>query len=171
MRLFVGVPVPPSRRYAAAARELLERVPGRMAGEPHVTLSFLGDVDEGRVPELKHAIDDAVAAMSRMPCRVVGVGAFTSERHARIVWARVKADGLDALADAVRAATGDRDARHFRAHVTLARLKDVVDVRWFAEHHRQTVFSEGEIDRVVLYRSTLSKEGATYTRIHEAFLQ
>jgi 2'-5' RNA ligase len=97
----------------------------------HVTLAFLGDTDEQRVPALEEALRAAVAGHGAVPARPARLGAFPSARHPRVVWAGIEEEGppgaLAALAGAVTAAleaggfTPDR-AERFHAHVTLARL-------------------------------------------------
>ncbi len=170
MRLFVGLPVPASPRYDEVTGELLEVAGGKARGVPpgswHVTLRFLGDLDDPA--PVREALRGALADAEALPCRVMGVGAFKDPRRARIVWAGVEAPGVEDLARRVVEATRDLgvppDERDFRAHVTLARLRWPRDVSAFVARHRDTVLAEGVLDRVVLYRSTLKPHGPHYER-------
>jgi len=179
VRLFVGLPVPPSPRYAEAQAELAREVPSArpVREAPHVTLRFLGDVlDPAPVGA---ALDAACAGRPALPCVVEGVGTFPStgfppHKRARVAWAGVRAPGIDALAAAVVEATAafgePPERRPFVAHVTLARLQRPADLRRFVAAHADALFAQGVLDRVVLFRSTLGPHGAAHEPLHEARL-
>jgi len=139
-RCFVAVPI------GAETREALSIALARWRGEPalrelrwvtpqswHVTLAFLGDVDPFDVPQIADRVAAAVGGHAGDEIPIGGVGAFPSQRRARVIWYGVRdADRrLGALATTVRAALDVREAGAFRPHVTLARSASAVDVtRW-----------------------------------------
>jgi RNA 2',3'-cyclic 3'-phosphodiesterase len=92
----------------------------------HITLRFLGEVDEVLMPALADALRDALAAVpGPVECRLgPGTGWFTGVRVLQ-----VPAAGLDAVAAAVRDATLPLVAEPaqseppFNGHLTLARAK------------------------------------------------
>ncbi len=175
MRLFVGLPVPPSPAYAQATADVLDvardarPVP---AGSQHVTLRFLGEMAE---PDgVVAALDRALAGRPALPCVVEGLGTFPggfpADKRARVVWAGLRAPGVEALADAVVQATArfgePPERRPFVAHVTLARMARPADLRLVVEKHRGTLFAQGVLDKVVLYRSTPTPRGQVYEAAH-----
>lgn len=170
MRLFLGVPAPPSPAYADVTRSLLQVRPAARPvpdGTWHCTLRFVGELDSSDA--LVAALDPALAGHPSLPCAVRGVGAFPEPRRARVVWAAIQAPGLDGLADAAREATrgiGQPEERGFVGHVTLARLRDPADLRPWLQGHRDRVLAEGVLDRVVLFRSVLGPQGPSYEGIH-----
>jgi 2'-5' RNA ligase len=130
-RLFVAVELDDTTRAACAA--VAERL--RAAGwngkwvaveNYHLTVAFLGAVDEERVAEVVAALHEVAPRIPSFEVALNAVGAFPSERKARVAWvgpaARVPAYGT--LSGAVRSAltalgfSFDRDAE---PHVTLAR--------------------------------------------------
>lgn len=175
MRLFIGLPVPPSPAFDAVAAELEAEARARTvpAGSWHVTLRFLGEVlDPGPVAA---ALDAAAAGRHAMPCVVEGVGTFPDKgfpphKKARVAWAGVRAEGIEALAAAVRDATAPfgepPEDRPFVAHVTLARLPRPADLRRLVSRHERTLFSQGLLDRVVLFRSTPGPGGSRHEPLH-----
>lgn len=175
VRLFVGLPVPPSPAFDAVAAGLEQeaRVRTVPSGTCHVTLRFLGEVlDPAPVAA---ALDAALRGRHAIPCVVEGVGTFPDKgfpphKRARVVWAGVRAEGIDALAAAVRGATAafgePPEDRPFVAHVTLGRLARPADLRRFVSRHEGTLFSQGTLDRVVLYRSTPGPGGARHEPLH-----
>jgi 2'-5' RNA ligase len=52
------------------------------------------------------------------------------------------------------------------AHVTLARLPRPADLRRLVSRHGATLFSQGLLDRVVLFRSTPGPGGSRYEAVH-----
>lgn len=129
LRLFFALWPPPdvARRLHAAAQELHGVCCGRLMRQDslHVTLAFLGDVPADRVV----AAEAAAAGVAG----VAAAGfAFELDRlgywkHNRILWAGSAAvsAGLNALAgrlaEKLRAAGFELEARPFAAHATLSR--------------------------------------------------
>ena len=105
----------------------------------HLTLRFIGEVDEAR----GHDIDDALATV-RAPAftlELAGVGDFGG-KDPRALWAGVRAnDALIHLEKKVESALQrlglEAEPRKFTPHVTLARLRNapVAKVAEFIAHH------------------------------------
>lgn len=176
VRLFVGIPVPPSPRYAEVQADIAAAVPGARlvpAGNEHITVRFIGETFDPA--PIMSAMDAACRGRPPLPAVVEGLGTFPgggfpAAKKARIAWAGVRAAGIEALADAVVRATasfGDPpEDRPFVAHVTLARLPRPTDLRDLAEKHRHTMFAQGRLDRVVLYRTRPGPDGSAYETLH-----
>lgn len=103
----------------------------------HLTLAFLGEVDETLLARLTPRLTRAAA---RHPCLTLSLGsagAFPSQQRARVLWMGVQGDrrGLAALAASVGAgarragAPPANEGRGFRPHLTLARCRAPADVR------------------------------------------
>lgn len=170
MRLFIGLPVPPSPLYGELAGAVAAVAPqSRPAlGGWHATLRFLGDVLDP-APVIA-ALEAACRGRPALPCVVEGLGAFPVAKKARVAWAGIRAPGIEALAHAVAASTapfGDPpERRGFVAHVTLARLPNPTDLRSLVDRHKDTLVAEGVLDRVVLFRSLLGPGGAVHEPLH-----
>src|SRR5215468_393970 len=142
MRLFVAIALP-----ADAAGELDRAVaPLRLAWPElrwtgrdawHLTLAFLGEVDEELLGKLGDRIQRAAARHGRLSLSLGGAGAFPTAARARVLWTGVRGDrrGLAVLAASV--ATGARKAgvppaqerRRYEPHLTLARCRVPADVQ------------------------------------------
>ena len=94
----------------------------------HLTLKFLGNVEEHRVPSITDALAKATEAFE-LTIQPSGVGGFGG-RRIRVVWVGLEGDveRLAALATRVDEACGalgfERERRPFAAHLTLARVPD-----------------------------------------------
>jgi 2'-5' RNA ligase len=161
MRLFVAVAVP-----AQAADELDDAVtpvrplwPGlRWTGRDawHLTLAFLGEVNETVSARLGPRLERAAARHSCLPVSLGGAGAFPAAARARVLWTGVQGQPRELAALAASVAAGARRAgappaeegRPFRPHLTLARCRDPVDMQPLVDRlsgYAGTPWTAGEI--------------------------
>lgn len=181
MRAFVAIVLPTPLRGPIAAVQAALRAAGADVAwvEPHnlhLTLKFLGDVDEARAAALADALRAAVHPHPAFTIAVEGIGAFPSTRNPQVVWVGVSADppSLGALAEAVDqtcAALGfPMETRPFAAHVTIGRLRSRRGVASLIKALQAVECPGGgpaPVDRVILVQSTLSSKGAAYTPLVE----
>ena len=138
MRLFIALNLPAELREvlhadAAPLRDAAARAVGWLppAGL-HLTLKFLGDVEQSRVPAIVDALR-GVAGRHAPPRLVIGgVGAFPTMARPRVVWLGVDASPrLELLQHDVEATCGplgfEVEGRAFRPHVTLGRVRPGAD--------------------------------------------
>ena len=174
VRLFVAIN-PPERvreRIGAGTEDLrgLECIRWVAPDRVHLTLKFLGEVDE----ESERSIAEALVrvAMGRGPfeARVTAPGALPNIRRPRIIWlglekspelAALQGDLEDALADL----GFEREERAFRPHLTLGRVRRGrrVDGSVLDSLVRRTEVSGAwQVEAVELMRSHLLPTGAVY---------
>lgn len=102
----------------------------------HLTLAFLGEVNEVVAGRLAPRLERAAARHPRLSLSLGGSGAFPSTARARIVWAGVEGDRKPMSGLAASVAAGARRAgappaeegRRFQPHLTLARCRMPMDV-------------------------------------------
>jgi len=125
-RLFTGIELPEPIRDQLA--DLRVPLPGAKWVDPddlHLTLRFIGDVDNRVAAEFRDAL--SLIQEPGFAIRISGLGAFGGNQP-KAIWAGIEASReLDALARANERAArnaGLAPERHgFKAHITLARLK------------------------------------------------
>ena len=143
----------------------------------HLTLKFLGDVEEADAPKLAVAADRAAARHAPLEMTIGEVGAFPNFRRARVVWMGVQQDArLELLHHDLELACEQEgfevEGRPFRPHVTLARVRAPLPIdrlRALARVARSVrTRATVRVERITLFESTLSPSGARYRRIHAA---
>jgi 2'-5' RNA ligase len=159
MRLFVAVQPPGDVLDLVAGLGRRERSGVRWTtrGQWHVTLRFLGEVDDPApvIAALDAAPLSAATAVLGPEVAALGRGVLVVPVH-----------GLDDLAAGVAAATGGFGEpvpdRPFRGHLTLARAKRG-SVRALAGEPVAAEFAVGDVR---LIRSRLDRDGARYEDLH-----
>lgn len=176
-RLFIGVPLPEELLgFVQAAQAMLTHTPGLRLLRPeqlHVTLAFIGEVDEAKAAAAREVVDSLPADMGGEG-RVTGFLMLPSAGKARVVSLEIE-DGAGVFAGLFATVMGGleaagvmkREKRPFRPHLTLARLKHPGLVQPRSESGE----ARFAVESVCLYRSELRREGAVYTVITRALFR
>jgi 2'-5' RNA ligase len=142
----------------------------------HLSLKFLGEVEDAREPELRTALKRAAGGSTGAEARpltiqITGFGVFPDYYRPHVLWAGVTPEpGLELLQHGVEQAFAPlgfpAEARAFRPHVTLARAARDAKPRAFAgleELLDGVDFNETvTVANVDLMQSTLRPEGSVY---------
>ncbi|QDQ12195.1 RNA 2',3'-cyclic phosphodiesterase [Streptomyces spectabilis] len=174
MRLFVAV-LPPEPVVAELSGRVadLRRLPGADAlrwterAGWHLTLAFLGEVDDRVVPDLTARLERAAGRTAPFPLALHGGGRFGD----RALWAGV-AGGVAELrllagrAEAAgrRAGAGAAAGRGFHPHLTLARGRGTADLVPFVEALAGFEGVGWEVGELSLVRSHLPPGGVAGAR-------
>src|SRR3990170_3254347 len=100
MRTFIAIEIPAEIKKGMAEAQGRLKVSGVEAGwtRPegiHLTLKFLGDVVEQRIPEIMNALALAVKGMDRFRIEIAGVGAFPNPKNARDAMKDIRLSSFD----------------------------------------------------------------------------
>ncbi len=180
MRLFVALTPPRDAQQTvwdafAPLRARSYPVKWLPPGGIHVTLKFLGEVEEGRQSELVRALGEAVTGARTVTLVVGGAGAFPDPQRPRVLWAGIAPDpAIELLADQVERVFAPlgfpTEARAFRPHLTLGRVARHARPRDFAGMadalEGLPVDAIAVVDGVELIMSVLRPDGVGYERVH-----
>lgn len=146
----------------------------------HLTLKFLGDVSDVRLPEVYAAVERSTRDCSAFRVEIAGLGCFPNLQRPRVIWAGVRDEAgvLARLAERLdRELAGlgfAREERPFRPHLTIGRVKRNASRGALAELG-QTIanwpaltFGQSYVEKVSVYASVLRPEGPLHTVLHEA---
>jgi RNA 2',3'-cyclic 3'-phosphodiesterase len=186
VRLFAAIDLSAATRAAIAAEQRRIRTAlGQSADalkwvrpdNAHLTLVFLGDVDDGRVPPLVEDFGRDIDLPS-FDMTFAGIGVFPERGAARVLWAGLAAGTAEMIA--VQRELASRVSRHgvaleardFHPHVTLARWSssrpsDRARLRGAAA---SGILARQRVASATLYHSQLLPSGARYTALAHANL-
>ena len=176
MRAFIAIELDQAAR--AALVRVLDAEQTRSRGlrwvaphQLHVTLKFLGDIDESRLPEIERIMCAASAAVAPFRLMLGRVGCFPSTRDPRVLW--IAADDPHgncarwlAPADEGLIALGiEPERRELTPHITLARSQNPAGSTAIRTALKRIALPAlpSEIREVVLFESTLLPTGARHT--------
>lgn len=173
LRLFTGLAVP------LLLRQRLTTLQGGIEGARwterenfHITLTFIGDVDE-RTAE---GVDEALQSVKMEPFRLSlkGAGIFDKAGVPGVLWMGVSQSAplhrlKEKIDRALYAARLPFENRKYAPHVTIARLKNAEEDKVAGFIQQNNLFSTEEFDvtEFILYRSRQTKHGAAYEELME----
>jgi RNA 2',3'-cyclic 3'-phosphodiesterase len=178
IRAFIAIDLPDDVRaaIAKAQADLRQTVGVKISwakvGNLHLTLQFLGDVEESAVEAIRAALAGIAGDHAPFELRVAGAGAFPDERRPRVLWVGCEDGKLTALAKSVHAAMRplgfEPEQREFTAHLTLGRVKsprpDVALTRAL-DSIKNAAFGAMRVEAIHLMRSELHPDGSIYSKL------
>jgi 2'-5' RNA ligase len=185
LRLFRAINRPDEVRHRATAavaplRALAPELAWIDPARLHLTLKFLGEQQDDRLPVLSNAVALVARRHRELAMELNGVGAFPNFRRARVVWMGVAQDArLELLHHDVEVECErvgfELDGRPFRPHLTLARVRNSMPedrLRELGRAARRIDYRDECVVRSIdLMQSELSTEGPSYTTLLSAPLR
>ncbi|MGA9997460.1 MAG: RNA 2',3'-cyclic phosphodiesterase [Pyrinomonadaceae bacterium] len=179
-RVFCAVALPDNLRdtvgqHIALLRQAMPdvRASWDRAEKLHITLKFLGEIKQSRVPSLSHAAEHAAQTIKPFELAIEGAGAFPVHGPPRVLWLGIR-DSSGSLAHLQKrleeeCATENfkREQRPFHPHLTIARLRSPGGARKLAALHKETGFDAQTfaVRELLVIRSELGAGGSRYTEI------
>jgi 2'-5' RNA ligase len=137
----------------------------------HITLKFLGETPEEKVPALVDTVSGVCRDIPPFEIDLGGLGGFPNTAKPRVLFYAVTkgARELTALAEQIESALHDvlsipREDRPFRAHATVARIKNPITADLAARLQKAPPVERGSqrVEKVSLMKSELHRDGAIY---------
>lgn len=170
-RLFVGLELPdPVLEQLLAMREEIAGARWQTANQLHLTLAFIGNVDDGIANSVRAGLQYLEAEPFELQLR--GVGRFGSRERPNNLWVGASPESPlvaihGQIQSILKAAGLDPDERPFKPHVTLARIgRNAGPTDPFLARFSDVRSPPFRVSRISLFRSTLSQEGSIYEVIH-----
>ncbi|MDO5844147.1 MAG: RNA 2',3'-cyclic phosphodiesterase [Methanocorpusculum sp.] len=176
VRLFIAVePSNEIQTKIAEAGETLKGA-GRLSfaktEQMHITLKFLGEVEENKIPK----IEEALKQISGKPYRLTASKVSSFGRPPRVIKAEVNDGGESAkLAEQLEPLLANagfpREDKKFSPHITIARVKEYspsLEEKISSLHDSE--FGSCTINEIALKKSILTPSGAIYDTIYSVKL-
>ena len=164
----------------------------------HATLTFLGEISDEQVEQVKEAVREEAQNFSPSELEVAGLGIFPERpENAHVLWVGFDHDDrgkrIAAIAFALqqnlilkgfeqhdhlipsekKSTTGQWE--DFEAHVTLGRFKskiqDPVKLQKMLDKYKDEHFGKMKLDAILIMQSELKPEGPEYTVVERVLLE
>jgi RNA 2',3'-cyclic 3'-phosphodiesterase len=177
MRLFIAVLPPPGildevERAIARHRPAWPGVRWLPRDNWHLTLTFLGEVDEVVHDRLLPRLDRVAHRHAPFDLEFAGAGAFPRPAQARVVWTGLRGDlaalaRLAATTSAAARRAGAPPDRHkkFNPHLSVARVRESTDLRPVVAALDPFTGTPWPVDSIHLVRSNLG-QAVRYETLH-----
>ena len=141
----------------------------------HLTLKFLGNVEEERIESIAAAVARACDGGTPIDMTLGEAGAFPNVKHPRVFWLGINESSgrLLTLQRNIESALAQfdfpKDERPFSPHLTLGRVKHLDEPEKIARAlsvYRPPALSF-TVDEVAVMKSELLQAGAAYTPLHK----
>ena len=175
IRAFISVNLAPEIKNKIGEAEGDFAMRGVKLVEPglvHVTLKFLGYIDEGKVDEIEAALKKVT--VKPFTAEFKSLGGFPNPRNPRVIWIGAEGDFVELYrqVEGLMENVGFAREGRFQSHVTIGRVK------FPAPEQKQRLpelfekykdFNAGGmlVDSIYLMKSTLSPKGPTYEVLKE----
>lgn len=174
-RLFVAVKVQPDNQFEEIYRELrkklfLDKIKWVESQNLHLTLKFLGKTPADDFEKIHIVLQEVAARHSAFELTLQQSGIFGSRYNPRVIWLgtnenrKLKALGKDVL-NSFDAAGFERDRGNFVPHLTLGRIKQLTNKKYFQEvisQYHETLFQKQIIEKFYLFESIRNRTGPIY---------
>ena len=177
MRTFIAIGLPEELkgkiRGLQAELKKQNTLEGNWTSDYHITLKFLGEIDESKIKEISEKIKNICSKRKKFELELRGLGAFPSENYARVLWigtsaGNSEAKGLQGEINSALEKIGFAKEKNYANHVTLIRVKSVIDkgkLKGLFEKYKEISFGTFMANEIKLIKSTLSSGGPTYETV------
>ncbi|MDI6917140.1 MAG: RNA 2',3'-cyclic phosphodiesterase [Thermoplasmatales archaeon] len=148
-------------------------------GNVHLTLKFLGEIDENRIDKISEVMEDSIKHISPFSIKLRGVGVFPSMSYMRVLWIGLKdAEKLGVIAERLENELSNlgfkKEKRSFSPHATIGRVKSPRNkniLQSFLKENASKDFGEIDVKCIRLKKSVLTPKGPEYSTVKEASFQ
>jgi len=183
-RLFIAIKIIPDQSFNTIYQDLVSRLyyenlrfvdPDKL----HLTLRFLGDTDEKKIPDIDRLMKKSAEANKVFTLNIKNTGVFGSSYNPRVIWFGI--DNNEYLTHLHKRIETDLtkvgffpDRQNFVPHLTLSRIKQLKDLKLFQKiigEFREKEIMKQDVIEFSLIESILMKEGPIYNTLFSYPLQ
>lgn len=178
MRLFIGIRLSEQLKNSLApllqeTKETLVSVRLVDKANIHLTLKFLGEVEEEKINPLVEILIKAVDKIESFSIGLKGLGFFPDSKRPRVLWVGVEDEGkklfqIANLLEEKLVKIGLASERGFKEHITIGRFKEKMvgdSLNHLAEKYRDHVWGTMQVSEIELICSLLRPTGPIYTTL------
>ena len=178
-RLFIAIDVVPNEQFLAVYTKLksqttkLDKINWVMPDLMHITLKFLGETAEEKIPAIVEKLHIACEDAFPFSVDIGRLGLFGSRYQPRVLWVGVSnTENLQNLQHSIekqmRKLDFPRNIGNFVPHLTIARINKIDDKKRFLQHIEQNQIAQIQqltVKKIILYESLLNSRIPVYEKI------
>jgi 2'-5' RNA ligase len=176
-RIFLGIPVPESIQHSLAIYTQTIAADSLRFTKPenyHITVSFFGEQEEERIPEISQAITTVLHSIAPFTISFDAISFAPPKREPSMIWALYTqiapfTNLVDEIEEAVRKVLPYADKRNGHVplpHITLARFRHTP-----LQTLPQIQLDPIQVEKLSLYESKRTEAGLSYVILEEYSLQ
>jgi 2'-5' RNA ligase len=187
MRTFIAIELPQQIKEALAGiqNKLKESGADVKWVEPnniHLTLKFLGEINDGQLEKLTEIIEDAAKDKQSFEVNISSIGAFPKIDYPRVIWVGIDKGDRETkaiakeLEDRIQKIGIPKEDRAFSSHITIARTRSTLNRDKLVQGLKALSQDFGRenweftVTKITLFKSTLTPNGPIYEVLKEARL-
>lgn len=169
MRLFIAALIPEDIRtqltnYINFLKHNIDGVKWEKFEKLHVTLKFLGDIDESRVNEISNLLEKLVHNYSPFNTSILDFGGFPDLKNPKVLYIGLSHNSelpkfQNELEKSLSEIGFEKEKRRFIPHITVGRVKKRIHIK----ESLPIIQSIFDITQIGLIKSELRPEGSVYT--------
>ena len=144
----------------------------------HLTLKFLGSVSLKLIEEIKKLLDQMAGDHKCFELGISQLGAFPKIEYPRVIWVGIeqgKKQSTQLAQDLEKRLINlgfSPEKRAFSPHLTLGRVRSSEKREQLRKLIQSTTFTQKTMpaEKLILFKSTLTPQGAIYQALHEVKL-
>ncbi len=175
-RTFLAIPIPSGDEFPALSQRLQrnlqhEHISWCKTNQIHLTLKFVGDTPDEDIPKIIQACQEVAKRHQPFDMDFNRTGIFGSNHSPRVIWLgmtdepKALYDLEKDVLDAFDALGYLRDRQNFVPHITVCRIKGLIDKPFFEKVYHtveQKSYIQTHVDSIVYFQSFLQPTGAFY---------
>jgi len=187
MRTFIALPLPEKiKDYLCGLQDRLKKTGADVKWvnpkNIHLTLKFLGEINPEQTKELEVFFEKIAAGVSAYTISIGGIGAFPKIQSPRTIWVGIEKgkeetrDLASRLEEKVSTIGIPKEERPYSCHLTIGRTKSSLNrsklIQGLNDLLKDPISSlEFPVNRIILFKSTLTPGGPIYEVLKEANLK
>ena len=187
MRTFIAIELPQEIKDRLAKLQTLLKKSGAdvkwvAAQNIHLTLKFLGEIDEGESIKIAGIIEEIARGSKQFQISLSSLGAFPKIEFPRVIWIAIDKGNKETkklakeLEEKIEKLGIPKEERSFSSHITIGRVRSLLNKDRLAKvlEESENYFGGENIEfgarKITLFKSTLSSSGPVYEVLKEVNL-
>jgi len=181
MRCFIAIPLPEDihkelSKIQSQLKETEADVKWVETGNIHLTLKFLGEVDQTKIKTIFQQLKELISKYTRFETCMGKPGTFPTLLNPRVIWIDLNKnedtinDLQKKIEEILQPFGFEKETRSFHPHLTLGRVRSKKNIQKLTETIKSFSSPQSRpftIDKIVLFQSILKPQGAEYTALDE----